>query len=312
MMIDPQLASLLAHMQRSGLPPLHQQTVQQARAFFDSFIPMYGHGAAMADVRDLEIPSPAGSLKVRALVPQPRPRGVIVYLHGGGWVCGSIAQYDTLGRKLAACTGYTVVLVEYRLAPEHPFPAALDDAWTATVWAAEQLPRLAGPALPLVVAGDSAGGNLAAVVALRARDLGGPRLAMQLLVYPVVDTDLRRPSYLDPTTQMLLTRDDCARFLQCYVPDMERRTSRDVAPLRAPDLTGLPATVMITAEFDPLRDEGEAYAARLVAAGVPVSFRRFRRQPHGFFQLTNILDASDRAVEFLAAGVAQQTPALDI
>jgi len=311
MMIDPQLAGLLAHMQRSGLPPLHQQTVPQARAFFDSFIPMYGPGAAMADVQDLKIPSPGGALALRVLVPQPRPRGVIVYFHGGGWVCGSIEQYDALGRKLAACTGCAVVLVEYRLAPEHPFPAAIDDAWVATVWASEQLARLAGVAQPLVVAGDSAGGNLAAVIAQRARAAGGPKLAMQLLIYPVVDTDFGRPSYLDPATQMLLTRDDCARFLECYVPDMDRRASPDVAPLRAPDLAGLPPTVLITAEFDPLRDEGEAYAARLVAAGVTVSFRRFRRQPHGFFQLTNILDASDRAIDFLAAGMVQLFPSLD-
>ena len=188
---------------------------------------------------------------------------MIVYLHGGGWATGSLDEYDTLARKLAERTGCAVVLVDYRLAPEHPFPAAADDVWVAVQWAGSHLEQLAGKRVPLLVAGDSAGGNLAAVVVQRAHAHKGPPIAMQVLIYPVTDCVMETASYLDPANQLLVTRDSVRWFWDLYVPDAARREHPSVSPMRAVDLSGLPPAVVLTAEYDVVRDEGEAYAARL-------------------------------------------------
>jgi acetyl esterase len=257
----------------------------------------------MARADDHQVAVPGGEVTVRVLVPPQGARGVITYLHGGGWVIGSIDDYDTLARKLAERTSCAVALVGYRLAPEHRYPTAADDCTAAVNWVAEHLADLTGrDDVPHIVAGDSAGGNLAAVVARRARDGGGPPLALQVLVYPVTDADLGRGSYVDPENQLLLTRESMVWFWDHYVPDPARRAEPDASPLRATDLHGLPPAVVLTAEHDVLRDEGEAYAAALEAAGVPVDLQRHAGQAHGFFSLL-LLPGSERGFQQVVKAV---------
>ena len=199
-----------------------------------------------------------------------------------------------------------MALVEYRLAPEHPYPTPTNDAYAATQWASEQCSRLLGQRVPLIVAGDSAGGNLAAVTAQRAKREGGPDIDLQVLVYPVTDCDTENESYQNPLNQLLLTRDGMLWFWERYAPDASVRKNVDISPLRADDLTGLPPAIVLTAEFDPLRDEGEAYAARLQGAGVPVTLKRFDRQMHAFFQLINVLPGAMEGVEWVADQIDAQ------
>ncbi len=241
-------------------------------------------------------------MPLRVLTPIERPAGVIVYYHGGGWVIGSIDEADTVARKLAERTSCAVVLAGYRLAPEHRYPVAVEDSWAALEWTGERLDGLAGAGAPLFVAGDSAGGNLAAVMALRARDRGGPPLAAQILIYPVTDADFDRPSYTDPANQVLLTREAMTWFWDHYAPDPARRAEADASPLRADDLSGLPPAVVLTAEHDVLRDEGEAYAERLREAGVAVNVMRHEGQMHGFFTLL-LLPGSERGFQQVVKAV---------
>jgi acetyl esterase len=236
---------------------------------------------------------------VRVFVPRGESRAVLVYYHGGGWVIGSLAEYDTLARILAERTRSAVVLVDYRLAPEHRFPAAVDDARAALVWAIGQREELAVEGAPVVVAGDSAGGNLATVVARHAHRHGLGAVAAQVLVYPVTDSDFDTSTYRSPDNQLLLNRDSMVWFWDNYAPDAAVRSDPDASPLRAEDLTGLPPAIVATAEFDVLRDEGEAYAARLRDAGVPVEHRRFAGQMHGFFAMVNLLPGSAEAIDFV-------------
>ena len=265
--------------------PLHEMTPEEARAFARSLAETAGPAPAMARVEEHMLERDGGSVGLRVLVPIEPPAGVIVYYHGGGWVIGSIDEHDTMARKLAERTSCAVVLVGYRLAPEHRYPVAVDDAYAGLQWTAAHLREIAGSEVPLFVAGDSAGGNLSAVVAVRARDRQGPEIALQILVYPVTDADFERPSYVDPENALLLTREGMIWFWDHYAPDPARRAEPDASPLQTADLSGLPPAVVLTAEYDVLRDEGEAYAQRLADAGVPVDLRRYPGQMHGFFIL---------------------------
>jgi acetyl esterase len=221
-------------------------------------------------------------------------------------VPGASDGAEPLAATLATRLRAAVVSVGYRLAPEHRFPVAADDSWAALDWAAQRVTDIAGGPVPLVVAGDSAGGNLAAVVARRARDAGGPHLASQVLLYPVTDADFHTPSYTDPESQLLLTRESMAWFWEHYVPDPASRSHPDASPLRAADLSGLAPAIVVTAEHDPLRDEGEAYAAALAAAGVPVAVRRFAGQIHGFVAMVGVLPGSEDGIGYVAAELAGQ------
>jgi cation diffusion facilitator CzcD-associated flavoprotein CzcO/acetyl esterase/lipase len=300
-MLDDATATFLATLAESGLPPLHALSPQEARAAGARMVELYGEGPRVASVADVELES----LRLRLLVPDERPRGVIVYYHGGGWVLGSLDQFDALGRRLAAATGCAVVLVDYRLAPEHRYPAAVDDAWTALQWTAAHVEEIAGSAVPLIVAGDSAGGCLAAVVARRASE-AGPAIALQVLVYPVTDCDLDRDSYLDPENQLIVGRDTMAWFWDHYAPDPSVRSNPDASPLRAESLAGLPPAVVLTAQHDPLRDEGEAYAERLAQEGVRVEHERFDGQMHGFFMLGDALPASAAGLDFVVEAIDRE------
>src|SRR2546429_8211432 len=197
-MLDDASVKFLSELAASGLPAMHELSPSEAREAGKRMVELYGEGPHMAHAQDLEIEAADGGvIGLRLLVPDGRSAGVIVYYHGGGWVLGAPDQYDTLARALAQRTSCAVVLVDYRLAPEHRYPTAVNDAWTALEWAAANIERIAGRPVPLVVAGDSAGGNLAAVVAQRARS-NGPEIALQVLVYPVTDCNLDAGSYLEP------------------------------------------------------------------------------------------------------------------
>ena len=250
-----------------------------------------------------------GQFRIRILRPSRSPAGILVYYHGGGWVLFDIDHYDKLGRVLAEATGWTVVLVDYRKAPESQYPAAVEDSWAALLWVAENATQIAGNAVPLVVAGDSAGGNLAAVVARRARDAGSPRVSQQILIYPNTDCDVDAPAYLDPENQQIVTRESIIWFWQQYAPDTARRAEPDAAPARVDDMTGLPPTVGVFAEFDVLRAEGEAYLERLRAAGVPVRSRVFPGQMHGFFNMSGALPGADAAIDYVVSAIGSVEPA---
>ncbi|MFG2525839.1 alpha/beta hydrolase [Streptomyces sp. NPDC048527] len=307
MTLDPASSQLLARLaEQPDRKPIHQCTPEDARAQSAALRELYRPRPDMVRVEDHRIGDGDARFDVRLLIPNTSPAGVLVYYHGGGWVLGDLSCYDTLGRILAHRTGCAVVLADYRLAPEHRYPSAAEDAWTALCWTDGHLTDIAGRRVPLMVAGDSAGGNLAAVTALQARDAGGPGIALQLLVYPVTDCDPDTASYRDPANQLLLGRDTMAWFWDHYAPDEADRKRPDAAPLRVDGLSGLPPTEVLTAEHDVLRDEGEAYAARLEQAGVPTRLRRFEGQMHGFFTLPGVLPGSAAGIDHAAEAVNQR------
>lgn len=305
MPLDPQARAMLDQLAALGLPPMHTLTPEAARVMSAARRSL-AQPEEVAHVTDREVPGPHGPIPIRVYTPQGTgPLPVVVYFHGGGWVIGSIEGHDATCRALANRSGCLVVSVEYRLAPEHVYPAAADDAYAASVWVDEHAAELGGDPSRLAVAGDSAGGNLAAVVAIMARDQGGPKIDYQVLVYPVTDFDLDTPSYAENADGYLLTRDAMLWFWELYVPDAARRHEHTASPLRAADLAGLPPALVITAEFDPLRDEGEAYAQRLSDAGVPVQATRYGGMIHGFFGMSGVLDRADDALR--EAGLALRT-----
>ncbi len=298
--VSPQAQQVLDGRAAAGVPPTWEQTPAEAREGFAPVREMIGPGPHVASVRDIEIPGQAGAIPARVYEPVADPPGVVVYYHGGGWVLGSVDDWDAVTRALAVASGCTLVSVDYRLAPEHRFPAAADDAYDALVWVASSL---AG-GRPVVVAGDSAGGNLAAVVAQRARDTSGPALALQVLVYPVTDHDFGLASYREyDGREFILNRADMVWFWDHYAPDVSARSNPYASPLRAASVSGLPPAWVLTAEHDPLRDEGRAYADRLRAAGVPVEHRHYETQIHAFFTLVNVLDDADKAVAEAGAAI---------
>jgi acetyl esterase len=230
---------------------------------------------------------------------------VVVYFHGGGWTIGTVDQFDLITRQVAAVCNAVVVSVEYRLAPEHPFPVPLDDCWRALNWVAKNAATFGGDPTRLAVMGDSAGGNLAAVCALLARDAGAPDIALQVLVYPVVDCNFDTASYRENAKGYLLTAADMEWFFSCYTTGGVDPAEWRISPLRAPDLSGVAPAVVITAEFDPLRDEGGAYARRLEESGVPVTFLPYDGMIHAFFGLSAAFDASRDALERVSAELSR-------
>jgi acetyl esterase len=301
--VDEATSAFMAQMAESGLKPLHEMTPEEARGLGGAWLELYGSGPEVGSVSDDAVPVEGGEVPVRIYQPAGAARALIVYYHGGGWVIGALDEFDVLARQLVDRTGATVVLVDYRLAPEHRYPVAAEDSWAALVWIADHLEELAGSRVPLIVAGDSAGGNLSAIVAQRAKAEGGPEISLQVLVYPVTDADLDNASYTDPANQLLLSRDGMIWFWDHYAPDPEDRKNPDASPLRADDLSGLPPAVVLTAEHDPLRDEGEAYADKLRAAGVPVQHQRFDGQMHAFFTMVNVLPGAAAGMDYVVGHI---------
>jgi acetyl esterase len=260
---------------------------------------------AMARIEAVEIPGPAGQIGARLYVPPAAasqdPPPLLVYFHGGGWVIGDLETHDDPCRFLAAHSGAALLAVDYRLAPEYPFPAAVEDAEAAYAWAVTNAEQLGVNGGRIAVGGDSAGANLAAAVCLPARDAGAPLPAMQLLIYPVTDATGKAASRHTFSEGFLLTRNDMDWFEERYLPAGADRSDPRVSVVRAPDLAGLPPAYVATAGFDPLRDEGEAFAARLRDAGIPVALRRHPGLVHTFANLTAICPSA-RAAMLEAAG----------
>lgn len=313
--LDEAAARVLAFLQQAGAPKVHELPVAQARAVFEAMAPQLDMPPEpMAEIADRTIPAPGGARAVRLYRPRAGMAGapVILFFHGGGWVIGSIATHDRVCRRLAAAAGAIVVSVDYRLAPEHPFPAAVEDVLAAFAWAGKEAAELGGDPRALFVAGDSAGGNLAAVAALAARDGGDlPSPAGQLLFYPAVDLAGDYESRRRFAEGYFLEQQTMKWFVDKYIPDPAAREDWRASPLRAGDHRGLAPAFVLTAGFDPLWSEGQAYAKTLEAAGVPVTVSDWPGLIHGFLNMGGLVPAAAEALDAAGAWVRQQLSAKD-
>jgi acetyl esterase len=305
-MLDPQARTFLDQLAASGRPPLHELPPAEAReAATGLTASLGGPPEQVAEVRELSIPGPAGTIPARLYVPAgTKPLPVLVYYHGGGFVIGSLDGWDPVMRSLANASGCAIVSVDYRLAPENKFPAAVDDAYAAVEWVAREAASLGADPSRVAVGGDSAGGNLAAVVSILARDRKGPKIAFQLLVYPTTEQDYTRSSHVKYGENHFLTSDMMHWFLGNYTTP-ETIGDWRVQPLRAESLRNLPPAHIIVAECDPLHDEGEAYGERLRAEGGTATFVRYPGMIHGFFTFPAALDQGRQAIN--DAGAALRT-----
>lgn len=298
MPLDPQVEAVLAPLREAPVVDFWSLEPSVVRANFGSF----GAEAAPPPVAKIEnrgIPGPAGELPVRIYTPDGAgPFPLLMFFHGGGFVVCDLDSHDALARSLCGGAGAVVVSVDYRLAPEAKFPAAPEDCHAATRWAVDNAASIGADGARVAVAGDSAGGNLAAVVAQLAKQRGGPALAHQLLIYPVTAHDFTTPSYEENAEGYFLTRDMMQWFWHHYLERAEDGQDPLAAPLRAKDLSGLPPATVVTAEYDPLRDEGEAYARRLDEAGVPTQAVRYDGVIHGFVSMYEQIDKGREAIEF--------------
>jgi acetyl esterase len=305
MSLHPTWQSLREQKARDGSPPLYELTLDEARAAdLASIRAGAGTGEPVHTVTDLSFPGPDGDRPARAYRPAADgPLPVVVYFFGGGWTLGSIDTADAVARRLANAVPAVVVVPGYRLAPEHRFPAAVEDCYAAVRWVAEHAVELGGDPRRIAVAGDSAGGNLAAAVALLARERGGPALAGQALVYPNTDHTAADGSLRDNTDPLLFNVTSVGWYWQHYLADPADGLNPLASPALAADHRGLPPALVLTAEHDPLRDQGERYAALLSAAGVPTDWRRHEGMAHGFFTMAGVLDAAGEAQAEVAAAL---------
>jgi acetyl esterase len=299
--LDPDAAAVFKAFQDAGRPPYESGTPAEARE-------LYLKGRAVSNpeppelksVQPLAIPSPAGSILARIYTPMTLRHAAglapcLIFFHGGGWVIGDLDSHDVVCRKLADAGQLVVISVDYRLAPEHKFPAAVDDAIAATAWIAANARQLGIDASRLSVGGDSAGGNLAAVVSIAAPDGNGPAISGQVLVYPATDFAMTHPSHREPETSILLTHSVIKWFRDHYLNGAADAADWRASPARAATLAGLPPAYVLTAGADPLRDEGNEYAQRLKDAGVPVTYRSFPGQFHGFITMGKLLQQANVA-----------------
>jgi len=304
MAVDPQVAFVLDLVIKSGRPAYHTLSPKEARQLFRETRPAStpqppAIGAVKnltADGIPLRVYRPAG-------VPDATRLPVLVFFHGGGWVIGDLDTHDTLCRQLTAEAGISVVAVDYRLAPEHKFPAAADDAWAATTWVVAHAGELGVDPGKVAVGGDSAGGNLAAVVALQARDAGGPDITLQVLLYPVTDVGAETQSYRDLADGYMLTREGMRWFIAHYLGKPQDAEDWRASPIRAKSFAGVAPALVVTAGYDPLRDEGDAYAQQLRAAGVNVDHVSFGGMIHGFAPMGKLIETGNRAVTLIAASL---------
>jgi acetyl esterase len=296
----PQAAALLQQFQEQGMPPFEKMSVAEARQATMGFKGLMGEPKPVANVDDHLIGRPKGetALGVRVYTPLGTPPfPILVYLHGSGWTIANVDVVDTVSRTLANVTAAVVVSVDYRKGPEHKYPAALDDCFEALQWAAEHAAEIGGNASLLGIIGDSAGGNLAAALTLLARERGEAKIAYQVLIYPAMDLAFNTTSYEENADGYLITRESMRWFWANYVNSPEEAADPLVSPLRAPNLAGLPPALIITAGYDPLRDEGEAFGKRLKEAGVPVKATRYEDMIHGFLWMGGVLDRTRQLFE---------------
>jgi acetyl esterase len=298
--LDPDAAAVYKAFQEAGRPPYENGTPAEARELYLKARAVSNpEPPELAEVKPLSIPAPHGAIPARIYTPKTlrKTNGeapCLVFYHGGGWVIGNLDSHDVVCRKLAHEGELIVISVDYRLAPEHKFPAAVDDAIAATKWIAANAKQLGIDASRLIVGGDSAGGNLAAVVSLAARD-GGPEIAGQVLIYPATDFAMKQPSHREPETSVLLTHTVIPWFCDHYLSGPADIDNWKASPARAATLAGLPPAYVLTAGADPLRDEGDDYAKRLKEAGVSVTYKHFPGQFHGFFTMGKLLNQANVA-----------------
>lgn len=304
---DPVLEPILAPLRSIPQVPMDSVSVETMRAFYDqNSVERAGPPPPVAAVEDRKIPGPSswgGEIPIRIYTPDtPGPLPVVVYFHGGGWVIGSLASHDVTCRRIANASGCIVVAVDYRLAPENKFPVPFDDAYAAIEWVAANAPSFGGREGPIAVGGDSAGGNLTACVTLKARDDGGPKIAFQFFVYPVIEDNFETVSYIDNGEGYILTKRVMKWFWAHYLSKPEDASNPYVCPIKANDLSGLPPALMITAEYDPLRDEGEAYAKKLADSGMQVEYKCYEGMIHTFLGIDG-LEKGEEAINQIARGL---------
>ena len=305
--LDPDAAAVYKAFQEAGRPAYETLTAPEARAYYSQArFATNPDAPELARVAPLAIPAPHGVIPARLYVPkEPRQRDglspALVFFHGGGWVIGDLDSHDVVCRQLAVEGALIVISIDYRLAPEHKFPAAAEDAVAATQWVAGNARELGIDASRLSIGGDSAGGNLTAVVALAARDAGGPALAGQVLIYPATDFAMTHGSHSEPETSVLLTHSVIRWFRDHYLNSAADIHDWRASPARAQNLAGLPPAYVLTAGADPLRDEGNEYADRLRQAGVPVTTKHYPGQFHGFFTMGKLLAKANVAVGEIGA-----------
>jgi acetyl esterase len=303
MPLAPAARTMIDQLEAGEGPALWEMSVDEARAI-SAVMGAMDDPPEVATVEDRVIPGPAGDIPVRIYAPDaPAPRPVIAFFHGGGFVICSVETHDGLARRLANAVGAVVVSVEYRLAPEARCPAAAEDCYAATMWTHDHAAELGADPGRLIVAGDSAGGNLAAVVTLMARERGAPSITAQVLVYPVIDAACDAPSYTENAEGYFLEATGMRWFWDHYLGPDGDGAHHHASPIRAGDHSGLPPAVVITAEFDPLRDEGEAYAEALQVAGVPVTMRRYDGMIHGFVSMPMLFPEAGDAVTVIVDAV---------
>ena len=304
MALHPQCKAFLDRLASSGAPPIEQLPVAEARVIRSEMIEAGGPEQSIAEVQNRTVPGPAGPIAVRVYRPVKNDTlPALVYFHGGGFVICNLDTHDRQCRGLAKASGCAVIAVDYRLAPEHKYPAAVDDAYAATRYIAEHAAEFGVDPKRIAVGGDSAGGNLATVVCLLSRDRGGPPLRFQLLIYPLVDFYDESPSMRQYSKDHFLTRESMDWFTENYLPGREAGLEPSASPTKAKDFKGLPPAMILTAECDPLRDQGEAYARKLQAAGVPVELKRYDGMIHPFFQFGGIIDTARVAMADAASAV---------
>ncbi|MCC2626353.1 MAG: esterase/lipase-like protein [Thermomicrobiales bacterium] len=300
MPLHPQVESLLNQMAAAGGKPTNAMTPEECRGVFNGiFASLPPSQAKLAGVADRDVPGPAGQIKVRVYTPDGEgPFPVLVFFHGGGFVLGDLDTHDSVCRELSGGANVVVVATDYRLSPEHRFPAAVDDCIEVTRWVTKHAAQINGDAVRVAVGGDSAGANLAAVVSQQLRDLDRIKLAAQLLIYPVTRFDgVDTKSMIDNAAGYLLQRDDMDWFRGHYLGPKSDGKDVRISPILAKDLTGLPPALVQTCEFDPLRDEGEAYGKALKAAGVPTVVSRHDGSIHAAFSFFTILEPGRRMVD---------------
>ncbi|NWL45051.1 alpha/beta hydrolase [Pseudomonas hunanensis] len=304
MSLDPQVEELLGFIGQH-LPELGSVPIDRFRTINSNLISAQPPGPDLHEVKDLVLSGPGGAVGLRLYVPQPSlPAGVILYFHGGGWAVGDVDGHDAPLRLLAQATDLPVVSVDYRLAPEHPFPAAVEDAYATLEWVNQNLASWFGMAVPLIVAGDSAGGNLAAAISIMARDLNGPEITAQVLLYPsVAGREFINSPELKNYETPFLSLKDIEWFIEQYVPDVEARLDPRFAPLFAPSLENLPPALVLTAQYDLLTAEAEAYSQTLRKAGNISEVHRYDGTVHGFFSLAPNQRQAMRAREDIKAFV---------
>jgi acetyl esterase len=305
--LDPDAALVYKAFQEAGRPPYETLSPEEAREYYrQARLVTNPEPPALKSAEPLSIPATHGSIPARIYTAQTlrQANGLspcLVFFHGGGWVIGDLDTHDVACRKLAAEGQMIVISVDYRRAPEHKFPAAVDDAIAATSWIASHARELGIDPARLLVGGDSAGGNLAAVVTLSARDGNGPPISGQVLIYPATDFAMTHPSHREPETSILLTHTNIRWFRDHYLRSAADGEDWRASPARATTLAGLPPAYVLTAGADPLRDEGEEYAKRLKQAGVPVTFKTFPGQFHGFFTMGKLLNQANIAAAEIGA-----------